>query len=424
VVSLAFGFARTDDMFRFPISAGIRQTKGDDVTLVARYAFKPDATRALPLFEATAQYVAGTADRDNYLNVAGHRGALFGRSRLKAETLSLNGGFNIPLAERLTLSPSLSWAEAIRDNIDRYNLPTRPTSAFNPAAPELALPGGTVPTVSTSYGRSYDGWSPALGLSWQPAGHQTLFAAISRSFEPPTHDDLLATVGGTPNSSPGRPNPGSVAMPAAAFATPALKAQRATTLEAGWRGRAGVFAWDAVLYYSWVRNELLSLRDESGTSLGAVNAPRTRHVGLELALNARISPVLSGRIAYTWQDFRFRDDPVRGNNRIAGAPLHWIESSLIWRATDRWTVRGNLRWMPDKTPVDNLGTLYNDPYATVDLHADYQFSNRLSIFAELTNLFGKTYASSTLVVDQARPDQAAFLPGDGRAFGGGFNFKF
>jgi len=424
IVDLAFGYARTNDMFRFPMSAGIRETEGDDVTLVARYAFKPDASRALPLFEATAQYVTGSADRENYLNVAGKRGALFGRSRLKADTLSLNGGFNIPLGDMLTLSPSLSWSRATRDNIDRYDLPTRPTNAYSPANPTAALPMGAVPTVSTSYARTYEGWSPALGLAWQPSEEQTLFAAVSRSFEPPTHDDLLATVNGTPNSSAGRPNPATPFAAAAAFVTPALKAQRATTVEAGWRGRAGIISWDGVIYYSWVRNELLSLRDESGVSLGAANAPRTRHLGVELGLTAEVTPTLTGRIVCTFQDFRFRNDPLRGDNRLAGAPRHWINTALTWRPVEQLMLQGSLRWMPGKTPVDNLATLYNDPYATVDLRGEYRLSKGLSVFAEVTNLFDKTYAASTLIVDQARADQAAFLPGDGRAFGGGISLKF
>ncbi|WP_414900036.1 TonB-dependent receptor family protein [Sphingomonas flavalba] len=424
VVDLALGYAATDDMFRFPMSAGVRDTDGDDVTLVARYAYKPDATRALPLFEATAQYVTGTADRDNYLNLSGKRGALFGRSRLKADTLALNAGLNIPLGTDLTLSPSLSWSRATRDNIDRFGAATRPTAAYSPANPGMALPGGAVPTVSTSYAHTYRGWSPALGLAWQPSGDQTLFVAVSRSFEPPTHDDLLATVNGTPNSSAGRPNPANPALPAAAFVTPALKAQRATTAEAGWRGRSGDFSWDAVAYYAWVRNELLSLRDESGTSLGAANAPRTRHLGVELGLSAQILPTLNGRIAYTWQDFRFRHDPLRGDNRLAGAPRHWLQASLDWQPVDSLTAQAGLRWVPAKTPVDNLGTLYNPAYTVADLRGEYRLGGGATVFAEITNLFDKRYAASTLIVDQARPDQAAFLPGDGRAFGGGIRLSF
>jgi iron complex outermembrane receptor protein len=207
IVDLLFGFTHTDDSFRFPIPGGERVTNGDDVTLVGRYAYKPDAAAPLPLFEATAQYVTGSADRDHYLNLAGQRGAQFGHNRLKADTLSMSAGLNIPFAGQFTLSPSLSWSRATRRNQDRYDLPTRPTAAYSPANPLQPLPPGAVPAADSSYSRSYTGWSPALALSWQPTSGQTVFAALSRSFEPPTHDDLFATVNGTPNSSAGRPAP-------------------------------------------------------------------------------------------------------------------------------------------------------------------------------------------------------------------------
>lgn len=424
IVDLALGYVRTEDSFRFPISGGIRNTDGDDVTGVVRYAYAPDGSALLPLFELTAQYASGSADRTNYINQSGSRGALFGASELDAETWSVNAGMHIPLGETLSLSPSLSYAHATRDNEDVYGAATRPTAAYSPANPGTALPAGAVPTISTSYQRDYHGWSPALALNWRPHDDHLLFMAVSRSFEPPTHDDLLATVNGTPNSSPGRPNPANPALPAAAFTTPDLEAQRATTVEGGWRGSAGTLTWDATIYYSWIRNELLSLRDESGASLGAINADRTRHFGIELGVGIQITPALTTRLAYTYQDFRFHDDPVRGDNRLAGAPPHWIQAQADYAATDSWTVGATLKWVPERTPVDNLNTLFNDAYAVVDLRSTLQVSEALSLFGEVTNLFDETYASSTLIVDQARADQAAFIPGDGRGFFGGLTVRF
>src|SRR5690606_23559376 len=132
----------------------------------------------------------------------------------------------------------------------------------------------------------------------------------------PTHDDLLGTAGGTPQASP------------TGFSTPDLDAQTATTVEIGWRGSYGRWNADAVAYYSWVNNELLSLRDSSGSQLAAVNAGRTIHAGLELGLSGEIASGLTGRLAYTYQDFRFDDDPVRGDNRLAGAPSHVVHLTL------------------------------------------------------------------------------------------------
>ncbi|KPH80374.1 TonB-dependent receptor [Bosea sp. (in: a-proteobacteria)] len=421
---LGLGYTYTDDMFRFPISSGVRVTKGGDFTGVARYAYKPVGSAALPLFETTAQYVIGSARRENYLNQGGTRGALFGESDLDASTLSLYAGLNIPVWQSVTFSPALSYSHATRDNTDTYAAARRPTNAYSPASPYTLLPNGSVASQNSSYSRSYDGWNPSLSVSFRPDANQIVFAALSRSFEPPTHEDLLATINGTPNSSPGRPNPANPATPSDTFSTPALKAQTATTLEGGWRGRQGDVSWDGVVYYSWVDKELLGLRDATGASLGAINADKTTHFGVELGLGARLLDRLTGRLAYTYQDFRFDNDPVRGDNRLAGAPRHLINATLQYQATEAWMVQAGLRWNPEKTPVDNMNTLYADPYALVDLRTEYRLNEHLTMFGEVSNVFDKTYASSTLIVDQARPDQAAFLPGNGRAFYAGLKAKF
>lgn len=424
IVDGAFGYTYTDDTFQFPVTSGIRKTKGGDLTLLGRYAYKPDAASLLPLFESTMQYTVGSADRENHLNLAGVQGAQFGESKLDASTVSLSAGLNIPFQDRFTLSPSISFSHATRKNEDRWDQATRPTAAYAPANPSVRLPDGAVPTQSSSYDRSYDGWSPSLGVSYRLTEQQMLFAAVSRSFEPPTHDDLLATINGTPNSSPGRPAPANPGLAAAVFATPDLKAQTATTLEAGWRGRHDHFWWDAVAYYSWVDNELLSLRDEAGVPLGAINADRTTHFGIELGAGARFWDRWTGRLAYTYQDFRFDDDPVRGNNRLAGAPRHFLTAALQFEATEDWVLQGSVRASLDRTPVDNMNTLYADAWTVVDLRTEYRLSDRLTLFGEVTNVFDEVYASSTLALDQVRADQSAFLPGDGRGFYAGLKASF
>ena len=330
--------------------------------------------------------------------------------------MSVSTGFHFTPTDSITISPSISYSNASRDNDDIYTLTTRPTIAFNPANPTVRLRDGTIPTVDNSYKRDYEGWSPALGLSWQANDNHRVFTAISRSFEPPTHEDLLSTINGTPNSSPGRPRPPNPALVEDAFITPNLKAQEATTLEAGWKAQNGIFSWDITTYYSWIKNELLALRDENGAQLGAVNADDTRHLGIELGLSAQFTPKLKSRIIYTFQNFRFNDDPKRGDNRLAGAPRHWLFAASDYNLTKNWSTGASVRWMLEKTPVDNFNTLFNDAYAVLDLRSDYQLNNNVSIFVEVTNVLDETYASSTLITDRARSDQAAFLAGDGRGF--------
>ncbi len=421
---LGLGYTYTDDTFRFPVSSGIRDTVGGDLTGMMRYAYSLDADRLLPLFETTAQFTIGSAERRYYLNQSGMQGPLFGENDLDAATLSLHSGFNFPLADNWSISPALSYAHATRSSDDTYSSATRPTLAYNPANPTIRLPNGTVPTVSTAYDSSYDAWSPSLGVTFEPTPDQILFAALSRSFEPPTHDDLLATVNGTPNSSPGRPTPGNPLLAAAVFSTPDLEAQTATTAEFGWRGNLGDVSWDATTYYAWVDNELLSLRDATGASLGAINANQTRHFGMELGLTAELYDGLTGRLAYTYQDFRFHDDVLRGNSQLAGAPRHVVNAAFSYKPTENWSFGTSVKWVPDRTPVDNMNSLWADPYAVIDLKTEYRINDHLSVFGEVTNVFNETYASSTLIVDQATPNQAAFLPGDGRGFYLGVKSRF
>src|SRR5690606_8566707 len=114
LIDVAFGYTYTDDMFRFPIPSGVRTTSGGDLIGVVRYAYKPNEAAPLPLFEATAQYTTGSADRGNYINTSGTQGVLFGQSELDASTLSLHAGFNVPLGEQFTVSPAISYAHATR----------------------------------------------------------------------------------------------------------------------------------------------------------------------------------------------------------------------------------------------------------------------------------------------------------------------
>lgn len=413
---LGLSLSRTEDSFRFPVSAGERKTDGTDGTLSARYAFRPGSVAGLPLAEATLLYSVGSAERSYHHNISGERGPEFGKNDLNAQTFATSFSANIPLNETLFLSPSLGYTWARRKAEDTWNGATRPTIGFNPMNQDMRLPDGTVPAGNAGYDRDYDGWTGSLAMTWTPHEDHTLWIAASHSFEPPTHDDLISPVGGTPFSGPGRPNPGVPSSTAAMFTTPDLKAQEADTIELGWRGSHGAIGWDLTAYHSRVKNEILSLRDVSGASRASMNADVTLHTGVELGVDGRISQTLSGRLAWTWQDFRFDDDPLRGNNRLGGSPRNVITAALAWEPVETFSLLGTVKWVPDKTPVDNMNTLWADPYWVADLRAKWLVSNRIALIGEVTNLFDETYAGSTLVVDQAQPGQAAFLPGERRAF--------
>ncbi len=169
---------------------------------------------------------------------------------------------------------------------------------------------------------------------------------------------------------------------------------------------------------------MLSLRDASGVSLGAVNAGETRHLGVELGARAQLSERLLASVAYVYQDFRFKDDALRGDNRLAGAPPHVVNIGLAFEATPRLNLAVKAHWLPSETPVDNLNTLHNDAYGVFDLRAAYDVSDKILVYLDIKNALDQGYASSTLIVDQARTDQAVYIPGDGRAIYAGASVKF
>src|SRR5699024_11390990 len=74
------------------------------------------------------------------------------------------------------------------------------------------------------------------------------------------------------------------------------------------------------------------LRDVTGATLAAVNAGRTRHSGAELGLSGELTDRLTGRLAWTWQDFRFDGEIGRASCRervkILGVTV-WIESKQV-----------------------------------------------------------------------------------------------
>ena len=114
-----------------------------------------------------------------------------------------------------------------------------------------------------------------------------------------------------------------------------------------------------------------------------------------------------------------------GNNRLAGAPRHVLNARAeLAPAGSIWGLQANLHWVPERTPVDNMNTVWSEAWKVLDLRAHYAISPVVRVFVEATNVFDETYAASTLIVDQARADQAAFSPGEGRGWFGGIELEF
>ncbi len=250
----------------------------------------------------------------------------------------------------------------------------------------------------------YEAVSPKLGLRYEINEASQLYGNVSRSFEPPSFGELSG-----------------------ARLINVVADQSGTTFEFGTRGQHDLLGsqWDFSYYRAWVNDEFLSLNDANGVPLGTVSADHTIHQGVELALENTLWKRLVLRQTYLWNDFRFSDDAVYGNNRLAGVPEHFYRAEFLYHWQQGYYAGPMVEWVPVKAAVDHANSLFADGYATVGLRAGYRKARGFSWFADLRNLGDAEYAASTGVMADARgADQAQFLPGDGLAAYGGIEYRF
>ncbi|RMH90919.1 TonB-dependent receptor [Lysobacter pythonis] len=309
-------------------------------------------------------------------NVDGGLGAPTGRNRLNARQHTLYGEYTHGLNARWALQAGLQVMRASR-KLDNLTMP------------------------ASSYDVKFNGTSPKLGVLYTASPASQWFANISGSYEAPPFGEVMY-----------RP------------ANPLAKAQGATTMELGWRGRNDRWNWDAVLYRANVRRELLSLTDASGVALGTVNADRTLHQGVEFSATGTLAPGWALRGQYLYNDFRFDGDPVYGRRRLAGIPPHLLRTELQWQATSRLKVSPSLDWQPSRTWVDHANTVSADGFALLGLTLDGEFGGGWKWFVEGRNLTNRKYVATTAVQANARGrDGAYYFPGDGRGIYAGLTWR-
>lgn len=274
-----------------------------------------------------------------------------------------------------------------------------------------------------SHQQVFYGLNPKLGIVYMTSEAGQLFLNFSRSWQPPSFDNLIQFADGANSSVVYKP----------------LQPQRSWTLEVGTRGERGPWEWECSLYQSTVRNELLELNDAQGQDIGAVNVARSSHRGVEAGLEieflelwglTRSGPGTKTRLtlsqSYTLNDFHFRKDPVYGANRIGGIPLQVYEADLLYQAASGFYAGPNLQYIPFHYAVDQANRLFADPYSLLGFKVGFTQAKKFSVFLEVKNLANKRYASSIDPIAAAEPglNPEIFHPGEGRAVYSGVSWTW
>ena len=256
----------------------------------------------------------------------------------------------------------------------------------------------------------FDSFAPKFGLLFEPAPAVQFYANYSRSVELPGFIELGQTARDANN----------VIVPGF---TP-LDAQRAWTAEIGTRGSWGVARWDVSLYRADLRGELLQYNLDLAAGIPPLtfNAGRTRHQGIEAGLDLAIAPWAMLRQAYQYSDFRFRDDADYGNNRLPVVPRHFYRAELRL-GTEKLSVSPSVEWAPQGAWVDYQNSKRVDGYAMLNLTAQAEVKDGITLFLDARNLTKKRAVGDIGAV-VVYTGQAAFNPVERRAIYGGLRARF
>lgn len=257
--------------------------------------------------------------------------------------------------------------------------------------------------------RTYDLFSPKVGLVWDVAPAWQVYGNVSASAEVPTFDA------------------NSFQSPESSF----IAAQRAVTYEIGTRGARPDFTWDVSLYRSDLKNELQCLTTSIFSPCTLINADRTVHQGVEAGFGLAFLKSVFGaedrvwfNTAYTYNDFFFVRDALYGNNRLPGVPEHYLRAEILYKHPHGFYAGPNVEWSPKSYFADNANSMTVDPYALLNFRIGYDTGRDWSCYFEARNLTNKRYISTVAIAGVATPAAEIFNGGIGRAFYGGMRYRW
>jgi len=336
-----------------------------------------------------ARYNQSDNDAQVFRNVFGQRGDLSSQDQQDADNLIIYGQLDVALNDNFSVVGGLQYVRSTRENQHQ--------------------PINTFDTEDDSGSLTFNEVNPRLGLLWNVSENQQFFANISRAAEVPGISDLTA---------------------AGVLPFDPLAAQVSTSFEIGSRGQIEQWSWDISLYRSEVEDEFIDLT--SGFVTNTINADgNTIHQGLELGIDWKPSiAVLAKRgISFAWRniltvnDFTFDNDPVYGNNTLAGVPdLNYLAELSL--STERWSAGLNLRYVADGPFADFANTIQTDGYTLIGLNSSWQINDASRVFVSAENITDENYISNVSTVGQATSRSQIFTPGQGRAAYFGFDYRF
>lgn len=289
-----------------------------------------------------------------------------------------------------------------------------------------------LPTALDGSG-TYTKFNPAIGLTWQATPSLTAYGGFSQGSRAPSPIELGCA---DPNNA--------CVLPNALQGDPPLKQVVSRTLEAGLRGTVGDgMRWNASVYRTVNTDDLLFISNGHAAGYFA-NAGRTLRQGVELGLSQR-GEVFDWSIAYSYLRATFdstaclisesnssaetspactgeSEIEVRPGNRLPGLPEQSLKVNVDWKVLPTWTVGAQLTAYSDQiargnennaqTPdgTDFLGSGRIGGYALLNLTTNWKVAKGFELYAKVTNVLNRQYATSALLGENAFDPHGNLLP--------------
>ena len=174
----------------------------------------------------------------------------------------------------------------------------------------------------------------------------------------------------------------------------ALSPEKLDGIEAGWGGAGGIVSWNATGFWNVLHDAVENANVPlSNCPMGTGTCQRRENVGdidalgLEADASEAVLPSLSLRQAVAWTDARVQPStvaPADSGKRPAQAPAATITAGARWQALATLSFDAGLRWVSAQYE-DDLNSIKLGSAMTVDLEADWNFRDSLTLFGRLDN---------------------------------------
>jgi outer membrane receptor protein involved in Fe transport len=276
---------------------------------------------------------------------------------------------------------------------------------------------------------SFTDVNPALGFTYNfPAISTTLYGSFARNMRAPTPAEL----GCADPAAPCR-------FPNAFVADPPLERIVAQTFEAGMRGAVPGLPedldinWNVGFYTTTNFDDIIFVSAGTGLAAGYFrNISRTVRRGVEVGANGGWGR-LGWYANYSLTDAKYkanfrvtstnhplaasspggRDIAVENGDDIPGIPDHTLNLGLDYALLDDFVVGSTLVARSGVYLRGDEGNFLprTDPYAVVNAHASYNFTDSVEVFARVENLFDTNYETFGVLGETGNEVPIYELPG-------------